>query len=80
MHESEETSYKKLRADLKLLNLNIEDILEAFMILDEVNGLGFVPLDHLIGSCLRLKGDALSKDMLALTNGIDGMAPKMVRD
>ena len=34
------------------------------MILDEVDGLGFVPLDHLTGSLVRLKGDALSKDML----------------
>jgi len=48
---------KQLQKDLKSVGIKIDGVISCFFILDEVEGLGYVPIDSLIGSLIRYKGD-----------------------
>eukprot|EP00400_MALV-I_sp_L67-5_P000020 gene20-395_t len=61
---------------LKLIDLPVSDAEELFMVLDH-DGSGELSVDEFIGGCVRLKGNAKSKDLLAIKISIEGLAKRL---
>merc|ERR1711934_390605 len=61
---------------LALLDLPFEDPIELFTLLD-VDNSGEISIDEFISGCMRIKGTAKSKDILALQIMIDALGSKM---
>jgi voltage-gated sodium channel len=61
---------------LKLIELPVADAEELFTILDH-DGSGELSVDEFIGGCIRLKGNAKSKDLLAVQVNIQAMAQRL---
>ena len=55
----------EVQRKLKLIELPVSDAEELFAILDH-DGSGELSVDEFIGGCVRLKGPAKSKDLLAV--------------
>lgn len=61
---------------LKLIDLPVSDAEELFNVLDG-DGSGELSVEEFIGGCIRLKGPAKSKDLLAVQVFIQSLANKM---
>jgi hypothetical protein len=61
---------------LKLIELPVADAEELFSILDH-DGSGELSVDEFIGGCVRLKGTAKSKDLLAVQVNVQSLAERM---
>merc|ERR1712167_552507 len=61
---------------LKLIELPMSDAMELFYILDH-DGSGELSVDEFIGGCMRLKGSAKSKDLLAVQISCQTLSKKM---
>lgn len=55
---------------LKLIDFPVDDPNEIFMLLD-VDGSGCLSIDEFIGGCMRLKGQAKSKDLLQVRVAVE---------
>ena len=61
---------------LKLIELPVADAEELFKILDH-DGSGELSVDEFIGGCIRLKGNAKSKDLLSVQVSIQALAQRL---
>lgn len=61
---------------LRLVDLPVEEAQALFMVLD-ADGSGSLSVDEFIGGCLRLKGNAKSKDLLAVQISVESMAKRI---
>jgi hypothetical protein len=61
---------------LKLIELPVADAEELFTILDH-DGSGELSVDEFIGGCVRLKGTAKSKDLLAVQVSVQSLCQRM---
>lgn len=66
-----------VKAYMGHLELNVEDTLELFRMLDD-NANGMVNIDEFINGCLRLKGEAKSLDMLHLQASVNRVKEMLV--
>jgi len=64
------------RKRLALMDLPIDEPTELFTLLD-VDNSGEISIDEFISGCMRIKGTAKSKDILALQIMIDALGSKM---
>merc|ERR1711871_1460342 len=60
---------------LKLIDLPLEDPHEIFSLLD-VDQSGELSIDEFISGCMRIKGNAKSKDLLAVQVAVDTLGSK----
>lgn len=60
---------------LKLIDLPLEDPMEIFTLLD-VDQSGELSIDEFISGCMRIKGNAKSKDLLAVQIAVDTLGSK----
>merc|ERR1719473_1708931 len=61
---------------LKLIELPMSDAMELFYILDH-DGSGELSVDEFIGGCMRLKGSAKSKDLLAVQISVETLSKRL---
>lgn len=61
---------------LKLIDLPVSDAEELFIVLDH-DGSGELSVDEFIGGCVRLKGHAKSKDLLAVQISVESLAKRL---
>jgi hypothetical protein len=61
---------------LKLIDLPVSDAEELFNVLDG-DGSGELSVEEFIGGCIRLKGPARSKDLLAVQICIESLSEKL---
>lgn len=67
---------KTVQKKLRLIDLPVQDAKELYNILD-ADGSGSLSIDEFIGGCLRLKGHAKSKDLLAVQMSVECLAEKI---
>merc|ERR1712118_259556 len=60
---------------LALLDLPFEDQIELYTLLD-VDSSGELSIDEFISGCMRIKGNAKSKDLLAVQIAVDTLGSK----
>mmetsp|Transcript_72368 Transcript_72368/g.192930 ORF Transcript_72368/g.192930 Transcript_72368/m.192930 type:complete len:453 (-) Transcript_72368:97-1455(-) len=61
---------------LKLIDLPVSDAEELFIVLDH-DGSGELSVDEFIGGCVRLKGNAKSKDLLAVQISVESLGKRL---
>eukprot|EP00400_MALV-I_sp_L67-5_P000018 gene18-393_t len=61
---------------LKLIDLPVSDAEELFIVLDH-SGDGELSVDEFIGGCVRLKGNAKSKDLLSVQISVESLAKRL---
>lgn len=61
---------------LRMVDLPVQEAEALFMVLD-ADGSGSLSVDEFIGGCLRLKGNAKSKDLLAVQISVESMAKRI---
>ncbi|KAF4738526.1 hypothetical protein FOZ62_028442 [Perkinsus olseni] len=66
----------EVESKMKLIDLPVADAEELFMVLDH-DGSGELSVDEFIGGCVRLKGSAKSKDLLAVQVSVESLAKKL---
>ncbi|KAF4677932.1 hypothetical protein FOL47_008036 [Perkinsus chesapeaki] len=66
----------EVESKLKLIDLPVADAEELFMVLDH-DGSGELSVDEFIGGCVRLKGTAKSKDLLAVQVSVESLAKRL---
>jgi len=67
---------REVKAKLLLIDIQAEEAIDLFQILD-VAGCGVLGCEEFIAGCLKLKGAAKSKDLLAVQISVESMAKRM---
>lgn len=67
---------REVKAKLSLIEIQAEEAVDLFQILD-VAGTGVLSSEEFISGCLKLKGEAKSKDLLAVQISVESMAKRM---